>query len=59
MGKGRGTRITSRILPLATGQCFAELDVGRFPRHANALRSWFIKASHKLPRRIKVVKLDL
>jgi ribosomal protein L16/L10AE len=59
MGKGRGTRISTSILPLAPGQCFAELDVRRFPLRAKTLSMWFKKASHKLPRRIKAVTLDL
>jgi ribosomal protein L16/L10AE len=59
MGKGRGTRISKTLLPLSPGQCFAELDVRRFPFRHKKLPLWFKKASHKLPRRINISNFDL
>jgi len=59
MGKGRGTRISKKILPLAKGQCFGELNVPLRTFKLKRLKMWFVKAAPKLSTQVNITTTDL
>jgi ribosomal protein L16/L10AE len=59
MGKGRGTRIYSRILPFSPGQIIGEIDCTQKQRTIFKVNRFLKAIKYKLPFKMKIMQLDL